>query len=460
MSTPAEQMSSELQQDDSQLNAATQRATQAQQKSQSLADSMAAFEQQNLPSVNARPEFNEQMPQEHFQAVMSQAPILMGLAALGGKFARVHGLGMLASTNSMMKGLVSGNQKQYEDAHQDYQQKYQQYQDKEKTWFDVYNTYMRAYRDRIDVEQLAVKAAEASVGYAVEKKQMDQSQIHQMQQFNEQLRKNSAEITHWNTEDKIRLKEASAKLANSGGGGGVSERAKEIQAALVSAGVSLPTGSRSDKAIVRVLNALAEENPDKSPKDIAQMVKSGQLGMKSESAEMSVLGKKEAAVSSGMASLTAPGGIFDQLDAAAKKINFGDAKMINQLQMAAQGKVVADKNIQAYRNLSNDAKAEMVTVLSRTGAPTDAVRKQTDEMFPANASYAEIQTAIATSKQVAEAVLNGNRRVMEAIANGRPITEAAGFIASQQGPPKEGDTLTTKSGRYAIFRAGQWVYQQ
>lgn len=70
-----------------------------------------------------------------------------------------------------------------------------------------------------------------------------------------------------------------AKLGGGGSGGGADFTPKmgELMAATAEQGVSLPTGFRSKAQQVELYQGLLDRNPDKSPDEIAKMLKTGQI---------------------------------------------------------------------------------------------------------------------------------------------------------------------------------------
>jgi hypothetical protein len=134
-----------------------------------------------------------------------------------------------------------------------------------------------------------------------------------------------------------------------------------------------------------------------------------------------------------MQALNQKGGLYDQMMDAAKAVNFGDSKDVNDWRLAAQGKHVANPAIQRLRNLITDTQAEVVTVLSRSGQPTESVRKQASDMFPLDGSIPEIATAIDASKKVASAIEQGNETVLNALKSGKSVREAAALADKPAG---------------------------
>lgn len=152
-----------------------------------------------------KPEFNDQLPQDHMGDIMKVAPIWMAFAALGGKFAHQSGLTMLTSTNAMMKGIVQGNSEAYAVARAKYDADYEAFKDKQKTWVDTYKAYSQAYKGRVDAAMQAYRGANTAVGLA-------QSNAKNAQKEAEMMELLPAKIALMNA----KVREADAKAVEAG----------------------------------------------------------------------------------------------------------------------------------------------------------------------------------------------------------------------------------------------------
>jgi hypothetical protein len=209
-------------------------------------------------AAGAQPEFKAPTPQDHFEDVMKQAPLLMALGAVGGIFGKQHGITMLASTNAMMKGVVQGNADAYKDARAKYDQQYQEYLDKSKTWLDVYKAYSTAYKGRIDADQRAVQGANAAVGNFEKEARMTKGQIAQMIAIKKGLEVKNAQIQRMSDQeitDMIKAEAAKAQAAASAkrADTGAATAASKTSAAGAAAGDALTT--------IDELEGLIKNNP-------------------------------------------------------------------------------------------------------------------------------------------------------------------------------------------------------
>jgi hypothetical protein len=167
-------------------------------------------------SIGKPPEFTGNVPQDHFKDVMNQAPLLMGLAAVGGAFGRAHGVAMLQTTNAMMKGIVQGSSDAYSEARQKYDQQMEDFKAKQKTWLDVYKAYAAAYKGRIDADLRAQQGANAAVGVISKQAQMTKTQIGNTIKLSDQLKKTADQVdrhSHQDVTDAIRAKAAEENAA-------------------------------------------------------------------------------------------------------------------------------------------------------------------------------------------------------------------------------------------------------
>jgi hypothetical protein len=165
-------------------------------------------------AVGAQPTFNQATPQDHFQDVMKQAPLMMALGAIGGAFGKQHGITMLASTNAMMKGIVQGNADAYSAAREKYDQQYAEFKDKQKTWMDVYKAYSAAYKGRIDADIKAVQGANAAVGIFDRDVRMTKTQIGQTALLSKKLDESQAKVARMSSQDATDKIKADAAAKN------------------------------------------------------------------------------------------------------------------------------------------------------------------------------------------------------------------------------------------------------
>jgi hypothetical protein len=402
--------------------------------------------------------FTQQAPERN-TGIMSVAPFLIGLAALGGKATGLHATTMLGATNGMVKGLIQGSEQAYTDHKKAYDEAYNKWLDKWTQQQKIYTEMRQVYKGRIDADLKALQFARQVTGDNAKVTQNDLKNHQNAQVIADKFTKTNETIRHDQAIEHIQQENADRKQAQEGAP--LNPKAAAILSEATAQGIPLPAGSRSAKVLNTVFNSLADRYPNDTPEAIVARIRSGEIDMKVAGSEAQLLGRKEAGVAGALTALTDKGGFFEQLDTAAKKINFGDSKTLNDLRLAAQGKVVANPDIVAYRNKLEDTKAELVQVLSRSGVPTESVRRQANDMFHLDMSYGELQAAMKASKEVAQSVLSGNEKVIAALKSGKSLSDVLNLTggADAAAGPKEGDTGVSKSNKPTVFRNGRWEYQ-
>lgn len=219
--------------------------------------------------------------------------------------------------------------------------------------------------------------------------------------------------------------------------------------------IPLPLGTRSLAARNQFFADAIKNNPDRSAEEIVADMKSGYIGMKGDLTEAGVVARREANIGAAQAALIESGGLFEQLDSTAKAINFGDSKTVSQVRTALQRHVYANPAIQAYATTLEDTRADLATVLSRSGQTTDQARDQASRALPDTMSYQELQAAVGASRKVVDAVQRGNKSVMDALKAGKDLqsalnagapkvfsTQAMAQAAAKAGKLQDGDKIT------------------
>jgi hypothetical protein len=204
----------------------------------------------------------------------------------------------------------------------------------------------------------------------------------------------------------------------------LSDRASQLQAALTELGVPIPTGvsGTGTAAKAQLFETLVKAHPDKSPMEIAQMVRSGKLDMTAAGKEVAVAATKAAATAGSVASIFGPKGEAETVLAAAEKAGLSDVKSKNWTQ-DQWSKVYNSPDWAAYKNAHKELVSSMAAVFSRGGASSVNAQNEAEEMFPVNSSIDEIKARLAVSRQVAAAVERGNTAVIDAIKGGKPLAD-------------------------------------
>jgi hypothetical protein len=402
------------------------------QPAQQLAKSFAASQQP----------FDQPQPQDQISKVMTGAPWLFALTAIGGKVSGAGGLAMLQGLNGVSSGIISGDQAALEQSWKQYNSSFDKWKANSDQQYRAYTVLRDAYGNMADGE---ARALEQSLKMTDDARQ-GMVQMHDPANY-WKTRSEIIDAHARRTEAFARLTEAKAKA---GLQGQYDAKAKALLAEIARLGVRLP-GGRSQAERLATVQGLLERYPDKDPKQIAQDLFSGAINKDVVETEARLAGRREASISSAMVALNKPGGIYEQLEAAGKGVNFGDAKVVSRIELALQGGYVADAKIQYYATKLEDARAELAQVFTRTGQTTDAVRQMADTALPMPSSYEELQASIRASKEVAESVSEGNEEYIQALVEGKSVSE----ILRGTGAAGGGNTFSTEADAQKAADAGK-----
>ena len=214
--------------------------------------------------------FNQPPPQDQIKQVMSGAPWLFAMTAMGGKLSGANGLAMLQGLNGMSDGLVKGDQQALDNSYKNYEASFDKWKANTDQQYRIYKELAEAYAGANDGKLRALMAAQKITGDVTQMKlSVDDPS------------------TYWTMKAKIeeahaKVIEARAKASESGSFGG---KVAELMAALAEKGVSLPAGLRSKQQQRALYEGLIARNPDKSVDEIADLVKAGKIEMGAETKE-------------------------------------------------------------------------------------------------------------------------------------------------------------------------------
>lgn len=374
--------------------------------------------------------------QVFYGTAMQAAPIIGILAALGGKAAGLSGTAMLGALNGMAQGINEGSEENFKAALDKWKEQLQEYRERNEQQQQMYKVMLDAYSSRADAAQKARDFALTMTNDAFDQKQMavkDSMNIWDMRTKQiEEAQRMTAVF------DEMHLREQELKLKQQQAAGPADPTVKALDGALSTAGVQIPGMGRGGQLYWQKLADVVAANPGKSPEELVQMVRSNQLSLRGAQTETTVAGRKEASVGSAMEAMNQTGGIWDQVDQAAKKVDFGSSKTANDLRLAAQGKAVANPDIQAYVTTIEEARAELSQIYARSGQTTDAARRMAEDALPLAASYEELQAAKKAAMKASQSVLSGNQRYMQQVGGG-------GGPQPQQ-PPQSGGRTVVRTG--------------
>jgi hypothetical protein len=223
-------------------------------------------------------------------------------------------------------------------------------------------------------------------------------------------------------------------------GGGFTPQMGDIMAALAERGVSLPTGLRSRQQQAALYQGLLQRHAGKSPDEIADLIKSGQIDLKSEI--------KETQTAAGIAGRIAVaeneiGPMGDLVMESANKVGRTNFLPVNRL-LNTLDTNLNDPNLRALK-VRITSLLNAYDVLAARGGTDMAKREEAHSLLSTADSPEALSAAVDAFKQ-------------EMTIAKRAAT-AAEHRSSGGAEPSEGKTSTSKSGKPIVFRNGQWEYQ-
>lgn len=238
----------------------------------------------------------------------------------------------------------------------------------------------------------------------------------------DELRVNTAAKSESEKERHDLASEATAEKRVAAQGEGFTPEIGDLLGALTEKGISLPAGMRSKAQQVSTLKGLMDRNPGKSPDEIADMVKSGQISMGVSKTEGSVLGRREAAILPVEKSITKPGGFLDQAEKAVNEVDFSKLKAAGAFESWSKEQL-SDPSLTAYKAAVAELRAEYSIVLSKGGQVTDAARHEAAKVIPDLITKDQFARIRKTVQQGIEASKGG---VEESITQTEGKTPASG----------------------------------
>lgn len=381
-----------------------QAADQEQAQAQQVVGAAEASGQQQIDLAkefaSTQQPFTQTPPTDQINQVMSGAPWLFALTALGGKLSGANGLAMLQGLNGMSDGIIKGDQESLHNAYQNYQASFDKWKANTDQQYRVYKELSDAYAGANDGKLRALTASLNITGDATKMKLAVDDPTK-----------------YWEVKAKLeeshaKVLEAYAKIkeANSFGGD-----AAALMAALAERGVSLPTGFRSKQQQLALYRGLLARNPDKSPDEIADMIKSGQIAFGAEKKETqtaaTVAGRvqvaqneiKEFAPLIRQASARVPRGQFVPIN---KLLQAGEASVsdpnLKQLRIAVNSLLNAYDLLAARGGTDKDKRAAAHALITAADSPEalNAALTQFEAEADAAGRAAEKATRAPTSKTV------------------------------------------------------------
>ena len=160
--------------------------------------------------------FDKAPPQPDTTPLQGLAPLLL-ISAFGGKAMGLNAGNMLAATNGMVGGYLSGKQEQFADATKQYQQAFEAFKQRKADMDKMYATFQEAYKGRLDYQQKALDATIKTMGEENAKRRMTVQGKINIDKASAQLEAHNKALNDSNyykeAELKIKQKKASEDLA-------------------------------------------------------------------------------------------------------------------------------------------------------------------------------------------------------------------------------------------------------
>jgi hypothetical protein len=406
-------------------------------------------------------------PPEPNRGVLSVAPLLIGLAAIGGKSMGLHAQVMLGAMNGMVSGAMKGDQMAY----QDNLKKYQLNQQKMMAVYELQNQYyqemMNAYKGQADAELKAITLARqlSDDEFNKQYKTSDLALKNQMNEFDRWYKQQSLvdKLKQTDISNQIRelgLQMQMMRLKMTADQQNLDPKGQQVLGHILNTLGYFPAGFGNTTTITRI-KALEAASPTATSDQIAQKYLQGMgrgIYMKSQE---TLLGHREAASSAALNTLTEPGGTLDLLIQSAQKIGFTDDKLVNTGRLQIQQRIKANPELQAYRMYIQEARTEYAQAISRGGQVTNESRDEANSVFPDNMSLSEMRKLYVTAPLAASAALRGTQAAaQQAITNGPGAGGEAPSASTMQFNSLKDLQAAYKAGKISYDDATAYAKQQ
>lgn len=406
-----------------------------------LGSDTAALADLGKQEQQSAPQFTEKPP-ERQPGITGVAPLLIGLAALGGKAAGLHATTMLGATNGMVEGLIKGNEQKYRDQKASYDAAYQQYRDKWDQQNKIYNEMRQVYKGRVDADLRALQFARQVTGDNAKVTQNDVKNHQQAIVIDDKLRNTDMRQAHNQAEEHIQLRKLEMEKEKIAQEAGSPENAA-LAAALADKGVDIK-GYRG-KQLQLVLTGLIAKHPTMTNDEIADHVKSGQIDMRVATTEATKLSAREASIAPVEKSINQPGGFLDQAEKAVNDIGLPNSKIGAEVEYRAMEQR-GDPKLSAYKTRVAELRAEYSIVLAKGGATSVHSQEEAAKVVPDIISPAQFKEVKKAIFQGIETAKKGVRESITDIGGTKP--ESATPTAPQKQVTRTG--VDSATGRKVI----------
>jgi hypothetical protein len=393
-------------------------------------------------------------PDENTLGNMAGLFTMVGMlgAFLGGKRTTASAANAQAALTGMLNGWSKGDQMEVARQKQIYDENAGYLKSKAEQVRDLYKTYeedavklgvptaqgkyLQSLLTEANADVLAARTKYAGA-------QSTQKQADDILKITEQMTNKQADI-----DTKVAMANLTAQIRWGIQGdkddqqkAGFSPEAGDLMAALAERGVSLPTGLRSRQQQTALYAGLLARHPGKSPDEIAEMIKAGQIDLKAELKETQI-----AATIAGRVAVAENeiGPMGDLVMQSANKVPRGSFLPINKL-LAASENQLQDPNLRTLKVRILSLLNAYDVLAARGGTDVDK-RAAAHSLLTTADSPANLQAAVTAFKQE----MHVARRAADAAEHHK---------GGATDGPQEGQTSKSKSGKPIIFRNGQWEYQ-
>lgn len=376
----------------------------------SAMDQISADQAQSIQNTEQQVQ-NAPIPQGGHGAMHSM-PLLLSLAAIGGKLSGLHGRVMLGALSGMAKGALQGDEQAFKDNMERYNASRQKLMDLSALQNQYYETFYNAYGRTAEAQMQAIMMAREltndqwTKNYDLAKLKMSsQSQWIAQQRL-------QAEINNWDSNkafhglelqlQEMKLQQTAQQMNLDGRGQAI---LGELKFLYPQAASGFGFGTRNMIMTIQAIEN-APDTKDLTPQDIAKRLGQNFLNYRTAEFGTTVVGRREGATLPAINALVQNGGVLDQAIDVARKLGFGNDKIKNAAIMKSQS-VIGNPLVAQYKQYMASVQAEWGQVLSRGGLTTDRVREDVENAASGNTSMEELIGFKTSMPREANSILQG-----------------------------------------------------
>lgn len=398
---------------------------------------------------------------QHQPGITSVAPLLIGLAALGGKVAGIHATTMLGATNGMVEGLIKGNEQKYRDQKQAYDTAYQQYRDKWDQQQKIFNEMRQVYKGRVDADLKALQFARQVTGDNAKVSDRDVKNYLHGIEVDDRLRRTDIEESY--KQGILLLQKQKLQNQIDQEGSTLTPEAAMLMASRLLNGEkssevfsNIGRGKQGAANITVVQNLFAQlaEGKGLDPKiqETAKQIATKKQQLAAEArvltTEGAKLGAREASISPTENSILGPGGFAAQAEEAINGLNLPSFKKEAEAKkFLAEQRM--DPKVTAYTTRIAELRAEYAIVLAKGGVSSVHAQEEAAKVIP---EIITPQTWPEIKKAIQQGIAASKRGVQESIQGITGTTPNAPPVPTE--PTK---IAYGPNGERMQLIKGQWV---